>query len=188
PQSSANGVSQAATSTALNRSHTIAAAWSRSEISAGSSPNSHHLRWAITHARPRNRQPQPATRSRSALLTLIIMPGRLAPKPRDGHPDLGEQAAQQGQRDADHVAVVAVDAVHEPAAEAVEGEGPGDPQRLPARHVGGDLLVVRGAEPHEGGGDVGGAAAGRDVDDAVPGEQPPGPPPHHPPPGDRLLR
>ena len=67
----------------------------------------------------------------------------VVPEVGDRDADLGEQPAQDGQGQADDVGRVAVDAVDEPAAEAVDGERAGDPQRLAGGDVGVDLGVGR---------------------------------------------
>ena len=61
---------------------------------------------------------------------------RGAPQVGDRDVELGEHRAQQRQRQPGDVARVAVDAVDEPAAEPVEGERAGHPQRLAGGDVG----------------------------------------------------
>ena len=56
-------------------------------------------------------------------------------------PDVDEQLAQQRQRDPDDVVVVTLQTGDERAAEPVDGEGSGHPQRLARGDVGVDLLV-----------------------------------------------
>ena len=61
------------------------------------------------------------------------------PQLHDRGADLGQQAAQQGQRQAEHGAVVAVDAVDERRRVAVDREAARHPQRLVGGEVGVDL-------------------------------------------------
>ena len=63
-----------------------------------------------------------------------------------GEPDLGQQLAQQGQAEPDDVAGVPLDAGDERAAQPVEGEGAGHPQRLAGPDVVLDLGVVSRAK------------------------------------------
>lgn len=82
------------------------------------------------------------------VLTLTMYPPGMAGEPAsgpqigDGDPEPGEQAAQQGQGQADHGARVPVDAVDERGAAAVQREGPGDVERFARGDVGGDLRVT----------------------------------------------
>lgn len=84
-----------------------------------------------------------------------------------------EHAAQQRHREADHGTRVAVDAVDERGAVAVEGEGPGDVQRFARGDVRGDLLVGDFGEVDGGAGGAHDLAVGGGVDEAVAGVERP---------------
>src|SRR5690348_8795885 len=83
-------------------------------------------------------------------MDLKAMPSTLVSGPQvaDADPQLREKSPQYGQRDADDVAGVAVDALDEPAAEAVDGEGARDLHRFAGAHVRGDLRIGHIGEPH----------------------------------------
>jgi len=102
----------------------------------------------------------------------------------DGHAELAEQVAQQRQRQPDDVARVAVDAVDEGRRATVEGEGPGDVQRLAGRDVRHDFGVGGPTEAHDGGRGTAGRPAGAGVDDDVTGQQGAAAPAHAVPAGD----
>ena len=101
-----------------------------------------------------------------------------------GDAELAHQLAQQGERDADDVARVALDARDVRPAQAVEGEGPGHPQRLAGGDVGVDLGVVEVGEVHRRGCRAAHHAAGAagvgvaQVDQPVAGVQHAGAAPH----------
>ena len=104
--------------------------------------------------------------------------------------ELAEQVPQQRQAEADDRVVVALDARHVGTAEAVDGEGPGDVQRLSGRDVVRDLGVGEvGEVDHRRGGrpEGGGAAAHPVVDEPVTGMQRAAAPAHALPPLDGGL-
>ena len=103
--------------------------------------------------RPHRERPDPQRGARPA-----IRRHGARPQVGDGDAELGQQRAQQGQRQAEHRAVVAVDAVDERGAVAVEREPAGHRQRLAGGDVGVDLGVGRAAEAHHGLGDGRGLA------------------------------
>src|SRR5690606_4145687 len=168
-QESANGVRKSASASALVTSRISATTYTTNAITAGISPNSHHRPFLAAQATPFRKKPTPVQKSRSDR-----MPGRLAPERADRVPELVEQVAQQRQRETQHVAVVALDALDEPAAASFDAEPSGQVERLAGGDVGGDLLLGGAAEVDDGGRGLGGLLARGDVDHAVAGDEPPG--------------
>src|SRR5262245_35944197 len=74
----------------------------------------------------------------------------LAPQGGDAETELVQQPAQQRQADPDHRSMVAVDALHEPAAQAIDGERAGDVEWLAGGDIGRDLVIAHGGEGHRG--------------------------------------
>ena len=72
--------------------------------------------------------------------------GLARPELGDRQPPRASSLPHQRQAEADHVGRIALDAVDEPAAETVEGEGAGDPQRFAAGQVCRQVVSVRRAE------------------------------------------
>src|SRR5699024_9353733 len=71
-----------------------------------------------------------------AVVALAVWSVARRPQLGDGDTDALEQGAGQRQADPDHRGRITVDPVDEPAAEPVEGEGAGHPQRLAGRQIG----------------------------------------------------
>ncbi|SDL63109.1 DNA-binding transcriptional regulator, GntR family [Glycomyces sambucus] len=111
----------------------------------------------------------------------------LAPELVERDLQLAEHPAQQGHRQADHGARVALDAVDERRAVPVEGEGPGDVERFARGDVRGDLLVGDLREVDHGAGGAHDLPVGLGVDEAMSGVERPGAAAHALPPGGRLL-
>jgi hypothetical protein len=87
--------------------------------------------------------------------------------------------------------VVALDALHERSAEAIDGEGAGNRQRFTGRHVGGQFVVGKLGEMHSGRGDrtyCRTASWVAEVDQPVSGVQHAGASAHLLPARDRLRR
>src|SRR5690606_30928889 len=124
-QESANGVRSSASVSALAPSRISATTYTTNAITAGISPNNHHRPFLAAQATPFRKKPTPVPKSRSDR-----MPGRLAPERADCVPELVEQVAQQRQRETKHVAVVALDALDEPAAATFDAEPFGQVARL----------------------------------------------------------
>ena len=122
----------------------------------------------VRHGAAGERAPTPGARGAATATAAtgcrrLGTPPRRQLRPQVGDPDaqLGQQPAQQRQREADDIAVVAVDAVDERGRAAVQGERARHVQRFAAGDVGGDLRVGRLAEADDGGRGRGGVAAGR---------------------------
>ena len=111
----------------------------------------------------------------------------LAHRSVDPDPELGEQLAEEGQRQPDHVAGIAHHPFDERRGAAVDGEGPGHFQRIAGGQVGVELGIGGVGEPDLGAGHPLGLAAGGFVDHAVPGEERPRPTAHGDEPGAGLL-
>ena len=91
------------------------------------------------------------------------------PQVDNGQVQVREHPPEQRQRDADDVPGVAVDAVDERSAQAVDAEGSGEHLRLATGNVGSELGFGWLAEPDDRARDGAHSAAASPVDQAVAG-------------------
>src|SRR4249920_2421052 len=97
--------------------------------------------------------------------------GGLSPEVGDAIAEVGEQAAEQRQRETEDVMRIADDTVDKRTGEPVDGERTSDLQRLIGRQVRLELVGCGCSETHLRRRHVGRADTRSDVDQAVSGEQ-----------------
>jgi hypothetical protein len=113
--------------------------------------------------------------------------GLLTPKLGNGHPEGDEKPAEKRKGKPDNIAVIPLDPLDEGATATVNGERPGNMQRLAGGNIRIDLPVGKIGEVHHRGPDILGLPPTDKIGEMVPGAEHPGATPHSPPPLRGLL-